>query len=352
MNAVNSVDFNQIFEKYLKKHKFGSLKKIALAVSGGPDSMALLHSAATYFDGEIAVITVDHQLRAAANKEAQDVGAVVLGLNNPSITHHILKWDHDDPAGAIMEKARQARYELMAQFCEVQGISLLLTAHHQDDQAETFLIRLIKGSGLDGLAGIEETRPLTPKVTLGRPFLSVGKAGLVEYCTKENIPFVDDPSNEDDAYLRPRLRQFMDGMAPEGLDNGMLARTANRLQRAKQALYHYETKAYDDCVIESTDGQTGGQVDRQADRQIVMDYSTWHALPDEIAYRVMQRAMESFREEGLYPVRMNKLEDLIGYLKNEPEAYTDRTLGGTIVRLKHYACDKHAKIIVEKEASS
>jgi len=342
MSARNSVDFSKIFEKYLKKHKFGSLKKMALAVSGGPDSMALLHSAATYFDGEIAVITVDHQLRAAANQEAQDVGAVVSSLNNPSITHHILKWDHDNPAGAIMEKARQARYELMAQFCEAQGVSLLLTAHHQDDQAETFLIRLIKGSGLNGLAGIEETRPLTPKMTLGRPFLSVGKASLVEYCTKENVPFVDDPSNEDDAYLRPRLRQFMDGMVPEGLDNEVLARTANRLQRAKQALYHYETKAYDDCVIESTE--------RQADRQIVMDYSTWHALPDEIAYRVMQRAMESFREEGLYPVRMNKLEDLIGHLKNEPDAYTDRTLGGTIVRLKQYACDKNAKIIVEKEA--
>jgi len=155
--------------------------KVALAVSGGPDSVALMRLVARWRAGpakgpQLGVLTVDHQLRPGSREEAQYVGQIAAGLGLP---HAILTWEHEQMSTAgLQERARAARYDLMATYCHANDIPALVTAHHLDDQAETFLMRLKRGSGLDGLAAIPE-RGAWAGITVLRPLLDVPKARLL-----------------------------------------------------------------------------------------------------------------------------------------------------------------------------
>lgn len=185
---------------------------LAVAVSGGPDSMALLlllDEWARKRDGSVLGLTVDHGLRPESAAEAACVGD---WLRARGIAHEIIPWHGDKPRSAIQETARAARYALLAERCRARGILHLAVAHHADDQAETVLFRERRHSGEAGLAGMSAARSLG-WVRLIRPLLGWPKSRLIEICAAFGQSTIDDPSNRTDYYARTELRRDLAGDA-------------------------------------------------------------------------------------------------------------------------------------------
>ena len=185
--------------------RFETRPFLAVAVSGGPDSLALAILSdlwARERQGEICALTVDHRLRPESSTE---IRLLHSWLSTRAIRHEIFSWSADKPAGGIQEAARRARYALLAEWCQTHSCLHLLTAHHREDQAETHLIRRRASSGADGLAGMSAIRELSDCRIL-RPLLGVSKARLVALLGAEQQPFITDPSNRDPTFERSRLR--------------------------------------------------------------------------------------------------------------------------------------------------
>lgn len=187
--------------------------KLAVAVSGGADSMALLDLARLYAKErgmKLTALTVDHGLRAGSAEEAKKVGAWCTAH---AIQHHILVWQGDKPATGIQDAARDARRRLLCDACYKNGIEVLLLGHQADDQAETILMRLQRGTGLRGLLGMRDvTHDDATEVTILRPLLSLRRKDLRDYCVQNAISFVDDPSNDDPAFERVRVRKALEAL--------------------------------------------------------------------------------------------------------------------------------------------
>jgi len=179
-------------------------------VSGGPDSLALAILAdrwARARGGQAWAVTVDHRLRSESVAEAETLGGWLAARRVP---HAVLAWEGDKPATGIQEAARAARYRLLAEWCAARGCLHLLTAHHREDQSETYLIRQRAGSGADGLAAMPAVRELA-RVRLVRPLLGVAKARLTALLDAEGQEYLRDPSNRDPAFERARLRMARGG---------------------------------------------------------------------------------------------------------------------------------------------
>lgn len=293
-------------------------RTVAVGVSGGPDSMALawlLKEWAAAHDIHLHLITVDHGLRAESADEARMVGDAVKSW--PNVTHVILNWAGNKPEARLLEEARTARYALMRDYCVAQGVTHLFIAHHQDDQAETFLMRLAKGSGLDGLSGMKSDQAMDG-VTLVRPLLAVSKDDLVALCEENNVPFVRDPTNEKTEYLRPRLRAARAALEEEGLSAKRLATTAMRLGRARRALEEMSARAWSDAVRS------------EMCEAVSFDLNILKSYPEEIVLRVVLMAVEGVRvSTSPYPPRMEKVEALVGdFMRGKLHKTT--TLGGCL----------------------
>lgn len=209
--------------------------RIAVAVSGGGDSLALtllLYDWAIARGGKILALTVDHGLRDGSAAEAQ---ALHAELQKRGIAHHILTWQGDKPSSHIQERAREMRYKLLAQKCAEAGIATLAVAHNAEDQMETFWMRLAHGSGLDGLAGMAASSDKNG-LRIIRPLLDFSRTELRDICTSYGATWAEDPSNANEKFLRPRLRAFEDMLATEGLTPQRLAQTLQKLEAARGAL--------------------------------------------------------------------------------------------------------------------
>jgi tRNA(Ile)-lysidine synthase len=283
---------------------FRRYPRIALAVSGGADSIALMRLAHAWAAWGIdaprfTVLTVDHGLRAAAASEAEWVKsqAAAFGLE-----HHTLVWEGAKPATGVQAKARAARYSLLCGFCRERGIPAIATAHTADDQAETLLMRLRRGSGIDGLAGMAGRSRLNG-VDLLRPLLGVSRARLVAWLHAHGQHWVDDPSNDDDHYERVRVRRSLasarDGL---GLSAQALALSAARLRRARDAIEEMTTRFLCGALIVHEAGY--GEIALTA----------LHEAPGEIALQSLGRMACIFgRPAG--PLRMTKLEAVHALLR-------------------------------------
>jgi tRNA(Ile)-lysidine synthase len=210
---------------------------VLVAVSGGPDSMALLELAMRWRDEApnrppVFAATVDHALRADSHDEALVVAAFALSRGAP---HSLLRWDGEKPSTRLQEKAREARYGLLVAEARRLGADLILTGHHADDQAETILMRILRGSAIAGLAGMAAVSP-RDGLRLFRPLLGVRKADLVAFCERERIPFVRDPSNESPRFGRTGARRLAAMLEAEGLGPSEWGRLARRAARAEAAL--------------------------------------------------------------------------------------------------------------------
>src|SRR6266852_1602542 len=210
---------------------------IVLAVSGGPDSIALMWLAARWRRAlargpRLVAVTIDHGLRPEAAAEAREVKRLARSLDLP---HRTLRWSGPKPTTGLPAAARAARYRLLAQAAHAAGATHILTAHTRDDQAETLLMRLLRGSGIAGLAAMAR-ESARDGVVLARPLLNVPKSRLMATLDKAKIAFADDPTNRDTAFTRPRLRALLPLLAAEGGDARGLARLASRLARANAAV--------------------------------------------------------------------------------------------------------------------
>ncbi|MGN7439177.1 MAG: tRNA lysidine(34) synthetase TilS [Alcanivorax sp.] len=312
-----------------------SCQGIAVGVSGGPDSMALCHLLSQILgDGQtLYAITVDHRLRKEAAHEAAQVGELLSSLHN--VKHVTLQWGYEaQPESRIQERAREARYHLMTQYMKDNGVSALFTAHHLDDQAETFLFRLSKGSGLDGLSAMPFRNELHDDFYICRPLLNLSKNDILQFCRENSLSYINDPSNQSDAFARVRLRKSMDVLKEEGLTPKRLGVTATRMLRAREALDFYAARAGEQGVIL-----------KDSDR-VVFDCKLLLLNPFEVVLRVISAAMKEVQGNSgqHYGVRMEKLEALCEDLL-KPNAFRKRTLGKVIFERN----DKTGELILSKE---
>ena len=215
---------------------------LGLAVSGGPDSLALLLLAQAALPGQVAAATVDHGLRAANADEAAMVAALCQRLGVP---HAILPVTLAE--GNLQAEARAARYAALAEWMSAADVAALATAHHADDQAETLLLRLNRGSGVAGLAGVRE-RGVVPRTRLPlvRPLLGWRRSELTAVVAAAGLTAVDDPSNRDDRFDRARIRKVL--AEADWLDVPALAASAAHLADADVALDWAAVREWQDCV--------------------------------------------------------------------------------------------------------
>lgn len=220
----------------------GDMPAIGVAVSGGGDSVALMHLMAEWGRGRrIMVATVDHGLRPESAAEARQVGRAARALGLP---HATLLWQRETEVGNLMASARDARLRLLAGWAQRNGLSAVALGHTLDDQAETLMMRLARGSGIDGLASMAEWRDAFGTRWL-RPMLNAGRRDLRAWLRARGIGWVDDPSNDNTDFDRIRIRRAIEAT---GLDVTALARAATHINEARDALSHYAAFAAQDAA--------------------------------------------------------------------------------------------------------
>lgn len=216
--------------------------RVGVAVSGGGDSLALLHliaAVAPKMGWVVHSVTVDHRLRPEAAAEAVEVGKISAALG---VAHDVLRWDHGQIAGNLQDQARRARYRLMADWARVRGIGQIAVGHTADDQAETFLMGLARGAGLDGLAGM---RPVWTEggIEWRRPLLIHKRADLQAYLTRHGLDWTEDPSNTDDRFARVKARRALKALKPLGITVERLAGVVQNLADARHAVVNAVAEA-------------------------------------------------------------------------------------------------------------
>lgn len=260
----------------------GSYRSVAVAVSGGSDSMSLLSLAQDWAHRAqvlLRAVTVDHALRAESATEAHSVAQFCYGQG---IDHTILVWAYGQSGAKSVKRLhvqRTARYRLIAHWAQQQSLDCVLLGHTRDDQAETFLLRLARGSGVDGLAAMYPMHNRFGCVWV-RPLLSLTRIELRAFARAKGIVWIDDPSNVDSAYDRIKIRQAKPCFAKLGLSDYRLARTAHRMQSARQALAHSTYQAACQAV----------HITRTGD--VVLDQSfLLHSVAQDIHYRLLAFAL-------------------------------------------------------------
>ena len=284
---------------------FRSAPALVLAVSGGPDSVALMWLLARWRRAlsrgpRLVAVTIDHGLRAESAREAGNVKRLARTLQ---IEHRTMKWTGAKPKSGIPAAARAARYRLLADAAKAAGATHVLTAHTSDDQAETVLMRLFRGSGIAGLSAMARESE-RGGVILARPLLSVPKSRLMATLGKAGIAYADDPTNRDLAFTRPRLRALLPMLAAEGGDARGLARLAARLGRANEAVEVLTDGAERYLALKS------GAAPRHEGQEL--DAQAFAALPEEIRLRLLIRAINALGHEG--PAELGKAEALLAQM--------------------------------------
>ena len=301
---------------------------LILAVSGGPDSTALMFLAARWRKAlkrgpKLTAVTIDHGLRPESAGEARAVQRLARSLG---VAHRILQWRGRKPATGLQQAARQTRYRLLGEAAEAAGTRYVLTAHTLDDQAETVLIRLTRGSGISGLGAMARIAPLPVggpnDVMLIRPLLDVSKSRLIATLKAARIRYADDPSNRDPRFTRVRLRTLMPELAREGLVPHRLSLLAHRLRRADAAL---------DAMVDAAAALLAPSP-WPAQGPVVLSLEDFAKLPAEVGLRLIERAVAATGDEG--PVELGKVETLHAALAvNAATTWFRRTLAGAQVTL-------------------
>ena len=278
---------------------------LLLAVSGGPDSMALLGLSASVraYLPPVAVATVDHGLRDEAKREAEFVAEFCREVG---FAHCTLRWEDRPRAPVSQEAARKGRYALLAGHARAIEATHLVTAHTLDDQAETVLIRLASGSGPAGLGAM---RPNVRRGAIGhlRPFLEVPKTRILATCSTNGWHYASDPSNGDERFTRVRIRALMPILADEGLTAERLGTLAARARRTEDAMEHVAKRSFEESVLFRA--RDGGAIRLKAD--------PFYAEPFELALRMLRRSMLAIHagEGPETPLPLAKLEVMLRNLR-------------------------------------
>jgi tRNA(Ile)-lysidine synthase len=287
---------------------------VALAVSGGADSMALMLLVKRWRDlssltkPEITVLTVDHGLRTESAAEAKWVEERSAELG---FSHQALVWTGAKPPHGLQAAARSARYDLLAGFCRDHSIPAIVMAHTIDDQAETMMMRLARGSGLDGLSGMASVTDWEG-IHLLRPLLTASRAELEAFLKEQHQDWLEDPTNRDESYERVRVRRALQAARKLGISNEKLSLSARRLGRAREAL-DLTTAAF---LKSSFAVHEAGFGHMACDRLLL--------APEELALRALIRMTNAFGGQSASP-QLSKIENAYAALKLNRKNFT---LGG------------------------
>ena len=312
----------------------------AVAVSGGGDSLALMHLLADWARSAKAapplVLCVDHGLRP---QSASDAKKVAGWAKKAGLKSEILTVTGKKPKSDIEAWARQARYRLMADGLVRHRLSALYLAHHQDDQAETFLLRLARGSGLDGLVAMRKLSPFPlpghEGLTLARPLLEMSRGALRDLLTQRGQDWLEDPMNQEKRFARSRFRALLPALAEAGLSSARISQAAAHLARAREAL-------------ELATAAVMARACRLEDGEILLDPDALAAAPREIGLRAMAALLQSVSGESYRP-RFESLERLFDQMRTGRGA----TLHGCHVAPAPRARQRFgpATLVIRKESS-
>lgn len=305
-----------------------AFKSLLIAVSGGADSVALMVMVQRWLETvphppTVEVGTIDHGLRAGAAEEAQWVAdqAGALGL-----AHTTKCWRGDKPTSGLQAAARSARYRLLLEIIRerrMEAPAAIVTAHTQEDQAETVVMRLARGSGIDGLGAMAEKRALKGDglpVMLSRPLLGVSKCRLIGFLKSKQQTWLEDPSNTSLDFERIRLRQAMPQLEALGVSAEALARSATRARRARSALDHMTSEFL------------AAHVTLSSGARAELDIATFRLQPDEVQIRILTRLLSAFG--GASPnARLSQIETLQACLADASGSQSV-TLGGCFISMQ------------------
>jgi tRNA(Ile)-lysidine synthase len=312
---------------------------LVLAVSGGPDSIALMWLAARWRRAlsrgpRLLAVTVDHGLRAEASREAREVKRLARDLDVP---HRTVRWTGEKPTSGVPAAARAARYRLLATVARQSGASHIVTAHTRDDQAETLLMRLLRGSGIGGLAAMARESE-REGVLIVRPFLNISKSQLIATLEKAKISYADDPTNRDTRFTRPRIRGLIEELGAEGGDARNLARLASRLARANAAIEVLTDGAARYLALRDRETRSPPKSIGPRPQNAGFEAAAFAGLPEEIRLRLLLRAIDRAGHEG--PAELGKVEALLAVLDHALRTATEKhqpwlkqTLAGAMISL-------------------
>ncbi len=303
----------QIIRDFLHRHQISD-QDFALGVSGGADSLALaLMFHEEMPDLHLIALTVDHQLRPSSRAEAEYVSTVMKRFG---IEHHILTWKGEKPLSGIEECARNARYDLLCGWCLNHGVKNLAIAHHQKDQAETFLMRLQRGSGVYGLASMSETCT-RDGINILRPLLNIPPTELRDFLTERGILWMEDESNQCTDYLRVKIRKFLPIMEKEtGISIAKICTAATNLQRIKSFLQ------------ETGDNLIRNKIHQWRHSGYSVDYAEFLSWHQELKFYILGKLIADLGEKEYMP-EADSLLTLAQELGNA--GFEGATLGGCLV---------------------
>jgi tRNA(Ile)-lysidine synthase len=291
-------------------------KNLAVAVSGGADSMALCFMLKEYLSCykniQITAITIDHQLRADSSIEAKKVHEL---LSENGIRHVIIPWVGVKPKSNVQEEARIARYNLLTNYCRKENIKYLFTAHHKNDQAENFIIRAEYGSKIYGLAGISKISEFN-NISIIRPLLSFEKKDLQEFLRVRNINWVEDPSNLNLKFARVRARAILKNN-PQLTD--ILVELTDNMSRAKESIEYAVNMLFNQIV----------QIFPQ--NYAVICISEFNHLPQEIRFRLLEKILTFLTSN--YKIRGERIDNLLKKIMDY-EDFGASTLAGCLIKKK------------------
>ena len=288
-----------------------------MGISGGPDSMAL--AALSYVvmkekKLKIYFVLVDHRIRKNSYKEAIKVKKLLKKIN---INLNIVK-NKKKILSNIQRNARDIRYDLLKKFCKQKSAKSILVAHHKDDQIETFLIRLSRGSGIEGLSSMGEVAKLDGSIKLVRPFLDFEKKELVYISKKVFGTTIKDPSNKNKKFLRTNIRDLKKILENKGLNFNKIILSISNIKSSKEAINYYVLKLTKKFVVFKK-------------KETILDLKHFVKEPPEIKFRIMSNIVKK-RGNSYYPPRSKKILNLINRFENKN--IKKCTLGGCILEKK------------------
>lgn len=297
---LHYTNFNNQLANFLNLTK---LKKIAVSLSGGADSMCLtflLNKFCRKNNISLIAITIDHKLRENSTLEAYKISKY---LKTYEINHTTLTWHHDEIKSNIQNKARNARYKMICDYCKENNIENLFVAHTLDDQAETVLLRILRGSGIDGISGIDGVTMMN-EINIIRPLLAYKKTQIIDFLKKEKILWFEDESNKDAKFDRVKSRNIISQLDKDFRFTERLNLLSNNAKRAKDFINSHVTKVFKKhCII----GDLGF---------ISIKQVAFNNLDEEIQLRLVNYIIKYVRNEQLiYPSRLDSLKTVLANLQ-------------------------------------
>ncbi len=310
----NHKDFSSLYLLLKKKISLIKDKALLVAVSGGPDSLALTALAKLYSEEhecKIYYALIDHNLRRNSSKEALSVKKL---LKKKKIFLHILK-NKKKISRNIQSEARFIRYQLLINFCKLKKIRNILTAHNLEDQVETFFIRLSRGSGIHGLSSMKQNYKLDGNINLVRPLLEVKKTKLKRVSKIFFGRFYKDPTNKNTKYLRTRIRNLKNSIEKSGISYDQIFKSITNLASSRDTLEIYFNNIYKDLITVKK-------------RKTLIDHKKFKKLNQEMKMRVFKKSITDF-SKSYYSPRSKKIINLIDQI--EAQKNPKLTLGGCLI---------------------